>query len=50
VAPDCELGSPVIPSSREAQAEIRNTIAENKTAEIARRFMREKLNHHFNYL
>jgi len=40
VAPDWELGSPVIPWSPEAQAEIKNAIAKDKTAEIAGRFIR----------
>ena len=40
VAPDCELGAPVIPSSREAQAEIRNATAKNNTTEVVRRFIK----------
>ncbi|PYK05313.1 MAG: hypothetical protein DME66_07495 [Verrucomicrobia bacterium] len=38
---DCELE----PSSCEAHAEIRNAIAENKTAENARRFIARNLNY-----
>jgi hypothetical protein len=46
VDPVCALDSSVVTSSREAQAEIKNAIAEKKAAKIARRFItRSKANH-----
>jgi hypothetical protein len=39
VDPVCALDSSVVTSSREAQAEIKNAIAEKKAAKIARRFI-----------
>lgn len=44
--PVCALGSSVVISSREAQAEIKNAIAKNKAPKIASRFItRVKTNH-----
>jgi len=37
--PDCALNCSVVTSSLEAQAEIKNAIAKNKTVEIANRFI-----------
>jgi hypothetical protein len=46
VDPVCALGSSVVISSREAQAEIKNAIAKNKAPKIASRFItRVKTNH-----
>ena len=37
--PGCALDCSVVPSSRDAQAESNNAIAERKAAKIARRFI-----------
>jgi hypothetical protein len=50
VDPVCALDGSVVTSSREAQAEIKNVIAEKETAKIARRFMTRATNHQFRYL
>jgi hypothetical protein len=51
VDPVCALDSSVVTSSREAQAEIKNAIAKNKTVKIASRFITmAKDNHEFRYL
>jgi hypothetical protein len=39
VDPVCALDSSVVTSSREAQAEIKSAIAENKTMKITNRFI-----------
>jgi hypothetical protein len=50
VDPVCALDCSVVTSSREAQAEIKNVVAEKKTAKIARRFIIRVTNHQFRYL
>jgi hypothetical protein len=50
VDPVCALDGSLVTSSREAQAEIKNVIAEKETAKIARRFMTRATNHQFRYL